>query len=228
MAKSKAPQPLSAIPLAMAKLSLYSGIAWLVLLALLHIIKSGDVDPSWETVSYYAVGSNGWLMVVASMLAAVSYGALFLALKSQIKTVVGRIGLALLLLAALGTVIGGLFLPDPIQVRPEDFSQSGNLHGMGAGAALMFIPLAALIININLIRKNEGWKPAKRALALAAGLPLLGVVVFMIAQSVMLPNGGGNFGPDVKIGWPDRFGVLAYGAWQLIVAWQAVKLRKGA
>jgi hypothetical protein len=42
---------------------------------------------------------------------------------------------------------------------------------------------------------------------------------------VLLPQNGGQFGPHVIIGWPNRLFVVAYCAWLMLVAWRAIKLR---
>jgi hypothetical protein len=41
----------------------------------------------------------------------------------------------------------------------------------------------------------------------------------------MVGQSGGDFGPDVLVGWPNRFEVVAYSVWLMVVAWQAVMLR---
>lgn len=205
-----------------AKLSIAAYIVFLLILAALHVIKS-EVDPTWETTSIYARGKNGWIMQVNFAIQAFSYAALFVAIKSDVKKLYGRIGLGLLVLAAVGALVGGIFVSDPMQTPQDELSTSGTWHGIGAGLALWFLPIAALLINLSL-RKNPAWASARKLLLYTAGLPLLGVVIFMVAVA---PSGG-DYGPGVNIGWPERLVTLFYGAWLVAVAWHAIRLRDSA
>lgn len=221
--KDKTPKPVSAVSTTAAKAAAAtSGIA-LLLLAALHFIKP-EVDPNWNTTSEYAIGSGGWLMVITFLLMAVSYAGLFWALKSQSKTVPAKIGFGLLLISALGLVIGGLFVTDPIETPQTALSTSGMLHGLGAGLASLLLPIGAAIVGVSIARKNTSWASVKLPLLLVSFLPLLGFVVFMVTQSVVAPDG--KFGPGVNIGWADRFSTLLQGLWVIGIAGLALKLKK--
>jgi hypothetical protein len=201
-------------PVRAAGISLISGIAFLTLLVLLHVLRP-DVSPRWQTTSEYAIGGLGWLMVTAFMFSAVGYGALAVAVFGRSRHVLTRVGAVILALVAAGTVVGGIFVTDPIDTPPDQLSTSGTLHGLGAGVALMFLPVAALLVNLGLNR-DSGHRDARRVLRWTAALPLVALVTFMTAQAVLLGDDG--FGPDVPIGWPERLLVLAYTAWQITVA----------
>ncbi len=205
-----------------AKLSIAGSIGFLVVLALLHLIKS-DVDPSWETSSIYARGDLGWIMQLNFIVLAASYVALFVAVKSQIKNIYGRIGLAILLLCAVGTAIGGIFVSDPMETAQTALSTSGSLHGMGAGLALWLLPIATLLINLSLIRKNAAWANSRKPLLWTISLPFVALIVFMgIAMSAAAANGG-NFGPGVNIGWIERIVAIVYVAWQVVLSKQILE-----
>jgi hypothetical protein len=53
----------------------------------------------------------------------------------------------------------------------------------------------------------------------------LGFLVFASSMVVMFPDDG-TFGRDVLIGWPNRFMMLAYSAWLMVVAWRAARLSR--
>lgn len=197
-----------------AGVSWTSGVAFLALLALIHVIRP-DVSPRWQTTSEYAVGGLGWLMVVAFLLSAAGYGSLAVALLAGPRRWLTRIGAILLALVALGTVVGGVFVTDPIDTPQDRLSTSGTLHGLGAGLALMVLPIAALLIGAGIIR-GGGSGASARLPRWTAALPLAALVMFLTAQAVLLGDDG--FGPDVPIGWPERLLVLAYATWQIIVA----------
>jgi hypothetical protein len=188
------------------------------LLAALHILKP-ELAPSWRFISEYAIGDYGWIMALAFLSLALSCVALFMAIRSQMRSIVGRIGLALLLLSAAGMIIAAIFTTDPIASEGARTTH-GKLHELGA--MLDVIPFAALIINLSLAR-NPAWSSARRSLLWTAALPLIGNVVFIVFLTVMLPSDG-KFGPDVLIGWPNRLMILAHCGWLMIVAWRAIQL----
>jgi hypothetical protein len=85
-------QSVAAVSSTAARLSFVAAATFVVLLAALHFIKPG-LDPSWHFISEYAIGDYGWIMVLAFLSLASSYVSLFLALRSQLQTIAGRIGL---------------------------------------------------------------------------------------------------------------------------------------
>lgn len=208
------------ISLRAARFSLRAAIAFLVLLAVLHVIKP-ELDPSWHFISEYAIGDYGWIMTLAFLSLAVSCASLAVALWPQITGIVGKIGLLLLLISAVGMTMAGIFTTDPITTSRDAMTTSGRLHELGA--TLDLTPFAALLVSWSLIRRNPAWSSARRVLLLTAGLPLLGLMVFIGSVSMMLPSDG-QFGPDVLVGWPNRFLVITYCVWLITVARQAIRL----
>jgi hypothetical protein len=89
-------KPVRAISPTAALLSFARAATFVVLLAPLHLIKP-ELEPSWHFISEYAIGDYGWIMVLAFLSLVLSYVSLFVAIRSQLQTIAGRIGLALLL-----------------------------------------------------------------------------------------------------------------------------------
>ncbi len=224
MARNDHTQPVTAIPLMAARLSFAGAAMFVVLLAVLHLIKP-ELDPSWHFVSEYAIGDNGWMMVLAFLSLALSYVALFMALRRQVRTLAGRIGLALLLASAVGLTMGGVFVTDPISANHDARTVSGKLHSVG-GTIGIVIPFAAALISWSLSR-NRAWALAREPLLWSAGLAVLGFLLSVVSLGVLLSQSDGSFGPDVLVGWPNRLEILAYTAWPMVVAWCALRLRKG-
>lgn len=191
-----------------ARLAFAASAAFVLLLAALHVLKP-DLDPSWRFISEYELGDYGWVMRAAFFCLALSCFSLGVALFSQVRSIAGYLGLALLLLSAAGMTIAGIYVPDRVN----------KLHEVGA--MLDNVPFAALLINWSLSR-NAAWSPARRMLLWTAGLPLLGLVVFVVSMIIMLPRNGGQPGPDVLVGWPNRLMILAHCAWLMPVAWHAI------
>ncbi|MEK6261771.1 MAG: DUF998 domain-containing protein [Planctomycetota bacterium] len=197
-----------------ARVAFVASAVFIVLLAILHVLKP-ELDPSWRFISEYELGDHGWVMRVAFFSLALSCSGLCVTLCSQARSIGGYLGLAMLLLSAIGMTIAGIHVPDRVN----------RLHEVGA--MLDHLPFAALLINWSLSR-NGAWSSARRMLRWTAGLPLLGLVIFVGSMIVMLPRHGGQPGPEVLVGWPNRIMILAHCAWIMPVAWHAMHLERVA
>jgi Protein of unknown function (DUF998) len=213
--------PVTAISPVAARLSFAAAITFVVLLAALHVIKP-ELDPSWHFISEYAIGDYGWMMVLAFLSLALGYVTLFVAIRSQTRTIVGRIGLALLLVSALGLTIAAVFTTDPITVSKDAATTEGSLHNLG-GTLGIAMPFAAALIGWRLAR-NPAWSSAKRSLLWATGLALVAFLVSFVSVGLMVSQSGGKFGPDVSVGWPNRIEIVAYSGWLMVAAWQAIRV----
>jgi Protein of unknown function (DUF998) len=201
-----------------AWLSLITSALFLALLAALHLITP-ELDPAWRMISEYAIGRHGWVMAAAFFALTASYIGLAGALAAHVKTVGGWLGLALLVVSAVGTAIAGVYPTDPITISPDAVSSSGQMHGLGAMLGIPTFPFAASLITWGLWR-SPAWASARRTLLLAVGLVWLGLGVFVLAMATQFR---GSFGPDVVIGWQNRLLIVAYTAWVIVAAWQANK-----
>jgi hypothetical protein len=193
-----------AISYSAAHLSLASGVAAIVLLAALHIL-SPEFDPSWRMVSEYALGQHDLVLSIMFVSWALSSIALFFALGSKIQTVGGKIGLGFLLLSALGTGMAAIF----------DIRHS--LHGLAFITGVPSLPVAALLISRSLLR-DSSWTSVRRSLLWTANLTWISVVLMLVMMFTGLSQSGGEFGPSVLVGWPNRFLVLAYCSWLVSAA----------
>ena len=215
-------RPVTAISPTAARLSFAGAATFAILLAALHFIKP-ELDPSWHFISEYAIGEYGWIMVLAFLSLALAYASLLVAIRSQLRTIAGRIGLALLLLSALGLTIAAIFTTDPITVSENAVTTEGTLHNLG-GTLGIAMPFAAVLIGWRLAR-NPAWSSARRPLLWATGLALVAFLVSFVSLSVMVSRSGGEFGPDVLVGWPNRIEIVAYSVWLMVVARQAIRVR---
>src|SRR3712207_4189792 len=190
-----------------ARLSFAAAATFLVLLAALHFIKP-ELDPSWRMISEYEIGRYGWVMSLAFLSLAFSCAALFVAIRSQIRTTGGKIGLFFLLVVAAGMTIGGIFTADPITASQDELTTHGTLHGVGGMLGIPTFPIAATLISRSLAA-NRAWSPARRSLLWTVGLVWVSLLVFALSIAVMLPQSEGGFGPEVLIGWPNRLFMVA-------------------
>jgi len=218
-----AARPVTDISLTAARVSLVSGGTFLVLLTALHFVKP-DLDPSWSVISEYALGDYGWLMTIAFLAWGLSAISLFLAIRAQVQNLVGRIGLAFLLIGAAGPIVAAIFPTDPITTPPDAVTTGGAIHSMGAMLSDGIL-IGATLITLSLVRKNPNWSSARKPLIWTTVLAWVGAVGFTASMAVLLPQNGGQLGPEVLIGWQGRFVVAAYAAWLMTAAWCAIKLR---
>ena len=183
-----------------------------------------DLDPYWHTISEWAIGPYGWIMSAAFLISAVSYGSLFIAIRSEVGGIIGTIGLFLLLICTVGTVGVGLFTTDPMPLRPP-LSTPGLLHVVFGASAFMLLPFAALFINFSLARSNQTYVSARSILLSTAFLPLLGLGGFIVYAAVFVaPMGPEAYGPGVNIGWPPRVMFWTYMIWLIVLALQVIRI----
>ena len=204
-------RPATTISLSAARLSFAAAALSLLSLAVLHAL-SPEFDPSWRMVSEYALGNYGWVLALMFLSMAVSCIALFFAVKSQVQTIGGKIGLGFLLAAAVGLTMASIF------------NVTHGLHGLAALIGNPGLIIAALLISVSLGR-NEAWSSARRLLW-TANPPWMSFALMLAVLFIGLSRSGGQFGPDVPIGWPNRLLMLAYGVWLMVVAWRAARLSR--
>ena len=193
-----------------ARLSFGAGAASLFCLAILHVL-SPEFDTSWRMVSEYALGNFGWVLSLMFLTQALSCAALFFALKSQVRTVGGRIGLFFLLAAGVGMAMASVF------------DVTHKLHGLSALIGIPGISIAELILGVSLSR-NPAWSSKRRLLLWTSNLPWISLVLMVTMLFIGLSQSGGTFGPGVLIGWPNRLLIVAYCGWLMLIAWQINQL----
>ena len=214
-------RPLPTTSVAAARLAYRASVAFLVLLAALHLLKP-ELDPSWRFVSEYSIGRHGWVMVLAFLCLATSCTGLFVAIRSHIHTTAGKVGLGLLLLVAAALAAGGVFVMDPITASKDELTLHGNVHGFAAMIGIPSLPFAALLISHSLLH-NTAWTSERRALRVTAHLTWISLVLMFTTLGITLAQSGGQFGPSVVIGWPNRLVVIAYAAWLIVVSRRATR-----
>lgn len=205
------------IPVAAAWLAVSASVTYQLLLVVLIFLRP-ELDPSWHTISEWAIGPHGWLMLVTFFVSAISYLSLTAVLMPQASTRKGWIGLALLLLCAAGVAGAGLFTTDPMPIRPP-LSTRGTLHVVFGTSQLVLLPLAALLVGLDLARPNGAVKQNERLPLSIAWLPLFGFLSFAVYTIVfVMPLGSEAYGPGVNIGWPPRVAFFTYSVWTIVIA----------
>ncbi len=196
--------------------------AFLVLLAGLHLLEP-EFAPGWRFISEYQLGAWGPLMSVAFGCLAVSAGCLLVALRSQIRSVGGRVGLALLAVSAGGFALAAVFRTDSL-LAPAT-SASGAVHSVAAVLG-GFAPFAVLLLGWSLAR-YVAWRPIRSTLWWVA-VPWIVATIGSVWQQAVIASAGGAFGPGVPVGAPNRIlmGGIAGSMLSLAVV-TLVALRRG-
>jgi hypothetical membrane protein len=212
--------------LAPARLAVAASVAALLFLASLHIL-SPEFDPSWRMVSEYANGQYAWVLSLMFLAWGISSWALAFAIWSQVRTRAGKIGLVFLIVAGIGEAMASVF----------DINHP--LHGLAGLIGIGGLPVAALLISVSLSR-IEGWLPARKALLWTANLTWISVLLLAATFVILIvtyTQAGGDMTAQVApavlppsvialVGWANRFLIVAFCAWVMTVAWQALKLRE--
>ena len=173
------------------------------LVAILHVLEP-EYDPSWRMISEYSLGRYGWVMRLAFVTMAFGLAATCAALWPFGGA--WTIGLAAV---ALGALSAAFIDADPIMTPRAQATPVGRAHTVLGGVLLAGFPPAALSAGFG-VAPALGW-----TLAIAAIVPLAGLVWFLIAAAPAHGHGGS---PEIRIGWPDRFCLLAYLAWVVLAA----------
>lgn len=219
MSKADAPRP--EIPQYAARLCFGAAAGFLTAVAALHGLKP-DVDPSWHFISEYAIGEYGWIMTAAFALLAVSHVAAFVMLRSQLRTRAGRIGLAMLLVGAVGLTIAALFAADPITTAADEATTVGQLHNLG-GTLGLATPLAVALVTWRLVR-SPAWASARRPLLWSGAAAVGATLAAIVSLGIMMSQHGGQFGPGVNAGWVNRLEILAHCVWLITLARQGLRV----
>jgi hypothetical protein len=210
------------ISLPAARLAIAASAAVLILLAGLHLL-SPEFDPSWRMVSEYANGQYGWVLSLMFAAWALSSWALAFAIRSQVRTTAGKIGLVFLIAAGVGEAMAAAF----------DINHA--LHGLAGIIGILSLPIAAMLISVSLSR-NQAWSASKKVLLWTANLTWISVVL-LIATFILMVIGftqaGGEMAAEVTtlpsgvialVGWANRLLVVVYSIWVMAVAWQGIQL----
>lgn len=195
-----------------AWLSVAAGTTAVILVGALHVL-SPEFDPSWRMVSEYALGKYGWVLSGMFLAWAASCLSLFFAIKTQVRTHGGKIGLGFLLAAVTGMTMAAFF----------DIRHS--LHGLAALIGNPSFLIASALLSRSLLR-SPARESARRPLLWTLSLSWVSFVLLIAALYLGLSQSGGEFGPGVLIGWPNRLLIVSSCAWTIVAAQSTSRLER--
>lgn len=213
---------LAAAPTVARSAAIVLAAAFLALLFLLHFLKP-ELDPSWRMISEYEIGRYGWLMRLAFFCWGGSVLALVWALGPSLQTTGGRIGRWWLVLIGICMMGAGIFKTKAILDTTN--TTASNLRTLCGAVVIMTFPLAASIVARSLAR-NQRWAPARRWLLWGTLLVWFSLFAYFgsIVVSGIINPAAGRVGPEVFMGWPNRFMVTTYSIWLILVARRATRI----
>lgn len=203
----------------MAQASVIAVILFLALLGVVHVIKP-EIDPSWRVISEYEIGRFGWLMQIAFFFLAAASLSLFIALKSHLNRITGRIGLFLLLVTVLGISMGAVFVSDPIATPRDELTTAGYMHNVGGLFSVLMFPFVATFITLALSH-IKAFNSVRLPL-----ISLLLIIWLTLLTYFYMYYSAGEIGSNTQIGWPNRAFILSYSLWLIIVARKAQAISK--
>ena len=203
-----------------ARAAIVAAAASLLALTALHVLKP-DLHPSRTMISRYALGPYGWMMALCFAAFGVASGSLGMAIVPHVRSLGGRIGIALLLIAAVGLVMAARFPMDPVNTPRAQMSHSGRMHGV---AFLLGVPSMMLAVTVLSVALGSQLSYPWLLMTIAAVVWIS--LIVMIA--IMLKVGPGNppdpNGPERFVGVPNRSLMVAYALWLIVAAWPAARL----
>ena len=208
--------------MAIANASLVFGILFIVILTLLHFLKP-ELNPVWRMISEYEIGRFGWMMRLAFFCWGGSVLTLLITIWGSLNStggIIGRWWFALIVLALFGA---GIFKTDPITEITN--SRENTLHTLCGAIVILTFPIAGTLVKNSLLQ-NNAWAAAQGQLTFGTFLIWFGMVAFFasIIISRMIDPSAERVGSKIYLGWPNRFMVLTYVIWLMIVANQAIQI----
>ena len=174
----------------------------IVLVIALHGLEP-EFHPSWRMLSEYSLGKYGVTMRWAFILGGTGVAASGVALWQPAGFL--AVGLPLV---ALGPIGAAFIDTDPVTTPRSEMTGRSKVH---AGLGTLFIlgfPIAATCAGIGAAMHST----AGQLLAWAVLIPWAGLIWFLGA-TLRFGQSGTVGKPEVLIGWPNRFNMLAYLAW---------------
>ena len=198
--------------------------AFAAVFAVMHAVQP-DLDPVDRFGSDYANGDLGWLMQVGIVAAAA--GSLALAVGLRRSLVPGkrtRLGVALVVVVALGFAGSGVFRTDP--PRPDGttgYTAEGSVHDLSGMVLFLALVVGTFVLG-GVFGRDPRWGPWRRRARIAGALILAGLVVTATAAERHPPGTDG----DGYAGLAQRVFFAVALAWIALLALQVRRLGPAA
>ncbi len=204
-------------------ISLTFAFLFLSILFALHFLKR-ELDPTWRMISEYEIGHLGWMMRLAFFCWGASVLALLIAIWPillQVNGAISRWWFSLIVITLFGA---GIFKTDPI--TSDTHSLVNTIHKICGTIVILTFPIAASLAVSSLLHNNL-WSAYQDIMIFGVGLTWIGMLVYfgtIVISRVKDPKSGEIGGPHILMGWPNRFNVVTYLVWIVIMATVASRI----
>ncbi len=203
--------------MASAYISIVFAVVFVAILILLHFLKR-ELDPSWRMISEYEIGRFGWMMRVAFFCWGISVLALLGTMWPYLLTIGGLISRWWFVVIVFALFGAGIFKTDPI-TEPTN-SLVNTIHKICGTVVIFTFPLAATLATTSLLH-SPLWSASRGLLIFGIVFIWVGMVTYFASVIVARsrnPQAGEPGGPHIFMGWPNRFNVVTYLVWIIIIA----------
>jgi hypothetical protein len=178
-------------------------------------------------ISEYEIGRYGWMMRLAFFCWGSSVLSLLVALWGSLRTIGGKIGYVWLVLIGIALFGAGIFVTN--EITDTTTSTANSLHTLCGAFVIMTFPIASSLV-VSSLARNEEWGAARRQQFWVEILVWLSMVAFFgsIIVSTAINPSAGRVGPEVYLGWPNRFMVVVYNVWLITIAANARNMSSGS
>ena len=204
-------------------ISIVFALILLLILFSLHFLKQ-EFDPAWRMISEYEIGRYGWLMRIAFFSFGINVLSLMIATWPYLQSINGTIcrwWFVLLVIALFGA---GIFKTNPITDRTPNWINT--MHTLCGVIVILSFPIIATLV-VRSWLYNSLWSANRILLIFGTVLVWIGVISFFtsITISKIKDSLAGEVGsPHVYQGWPNRFMVVTYVIWIIIISVTALRL----
>jgi len=201
-----------------ASIAIIFAIIFLTILFLLHFLKP-ELDPTWRMISEYEIGRFGWLMRLAFFSWGVSVLAMLITTWSSLQ-LISRWWFVLITLALFGA---GIFKTNSITDNTPNWVNT--MHSLCGAIVILTFPIAATLAVSSLLH-HQLWSASQPILIMGTVLTWIGMVAFFtsIIISRRIDPSAGRVGPHIYLGWPNRFMVVMYIVWVIIIVATVLQL----
>jgi hypothetical protein len=205
-----------------ARTALAAVVVCLSLLAALHFIEP-EFDPSKRLISEYELSRYGWVMSLAFFSLGIGVLAMLRSTGDAAAPRRGRIGRWWFVAIGIALFGAGTFYPYPTP------NLASYLHGLCGAIVIVMFPIAATLYRATLAN-SQAWTTSRGGLRWATGFVWLGLLSFagstlvvgIISQPVERSN------PHLIIGWQNRFMIVTYSLWLVVVSWPVAFWKKAS
>ena len=208
--------------------SIIFAAVFLAILFLLHFLKR-ELDPSWRMISEYEIGRFGWMMRLAFFCWGVSVLAMLITIWPSLQPISGTISRWWFVVIVIALFGAGIFKTNPITENTP--SRVNTIHTICGAIVILTFPIAATLAVHSLLH-DPLWSASQGQLIFGTVLAWIGMVAYfasIIISGIINPSAikkpsAGKDGPHVYQGWPNRFMVVTYIIWLIIIAGTALRI----